>query len=179
MSDTKQVPHSGPTIVSRHRTKFSRLGHMARCIYVTLVSALRVGQLCDVISPSLIAASRTPNRYVVNLLSFSESQPQTAHRYVQPCVSGCSFLPAFRNDTSQHLAVHHRRIFLQDTAVVQCPLVSRNVLSTNCAWPAVYSDCVCYVRSCGNLMALLCCCCGSTEGGANEGSKRNEVAVRL
>ena len=38
MRDTNQVPHSGPTIVSRHRTKFSRPGHLARCIYVPLVS---------------------------------------------------------------------------------------------------------------------------------------------
>ena len=30
---------------------------------------------------------------------------------------------------------------------------------------AVCSDCMCYVRRCGNLMAEMCCCCGSTGGG--------------
>ena len=57
VSDTNQVLHSGPTIVSPHRTKFSRPGHLARCIYVPLVSALRVGQVFDGISHSFIAAS--------------------------------------------------------------------------------------------------------------------------
>ena len=76
VSDTNQVPHSGPTIVSRHCSKFNRPDHLARCIYVPLVSAWRVGQVCDVISCSLIAALRTPSRYVVILLLFSESQPR-------------------------------------------------------------------------------------------------------
>jgi len=30
---------------------------------------------------------------------------------------------------------------------------------------AVCSDCMCYVRRCGNPMAEMCCCCGSTGGG--------------
>ena len=112
MNDTKFCTQDPQ--FSHHCTKFSRPGHLARCIYVPFVSALRVGQVCDVILPSLVAASWTPSRYVVSLLLFSESHPRQPPSPSEPCVSGCSFLPAFRNDTSQHLAVHHRRIFLQD-----------------------------------------------------------------
>jgi hypothetical protein len=137
--DTNQVPHSGPTIVSRHRTKFSCPGHLVRCICVPLVSALRVGQVCDVISPSVITASWTASRYGVSLLLFSASQPRQPTGLSELCVSGCSF----HNYTSQQLAVHLRRIFLQGT--LQCPSVSTNVPSTNYAWPAVCSDCMCYV----------------------------------
>jgi len=39
-----QLPHSGPTNGRRH---------LARCICAPLVSVLRVGQVCDVISRAL------------------------------------------------------------------------------------------------------------------------------
>jgi hypothetical protein len=106
--DTNQVPHSGPTIVSRHRKKFIRPGHLALCICVPLVSALRVGQVCDVISPSVIAVSWTASRYGVSLLLFSASQPRQPTGPSELCVSVCSF----RNYTSQQLAAHLRWIFL-------------------------------------------------------------------
>ena len=61
-----QVPPPRPTF-NHHHTKFSRLGHLTHCIYVRLMSALRVGQVCDVISPSFIAACWTPSRYVASL----------------------------------------------------------------------------------------------------------------
>ena len=82
---------------SHHHTKFSRPGHLVSCICVPLVSALRVGQACDVISHSLIAASWKRSRYVVSLLLFSESQLRQPASPSEPCVSGCSFLPDFRN----------------------------------------------------------------------------------
>ena len=102
-----------PQLLSRHHTKFSRPGHLARCIYVPLVSALRVGQVCDIISLSLIAASWTPSRYMVSLLLFSESQPIQPTGPSKPHVFGCSSLPAFLNYMSQQLAFHIRWIFLQ------------------------------------------------------------------
>jgi len=40
LGDTNQVPHPGPTIVRRHRTKFSCPGHLAHCISVPLVSEM-------------------------------------------------------------------------------------------------------------------------------------------
>ena len=134
MSETNQVPHPGPTIVRRHRTKFSRPGHLVRTLHFC-ATGVRGGQVYDVTSPSLISASWTPSRYVVSLLLFSEIQPTG--------LSGFSFLPAFRNYTSQQLAVQLRRIFLYG--------------------PLLY--CMCYVRRCRNPMVEMCFCCGSTEGG--------------
>jgi hypothetical protein len=125
-------------LFSRHRTKFSRWGHLARCICVPLVSALRVGQVCDVISPSVIAASWTASRYVVSLLLLSASQPRQPTGPSEPCVSLCSFC----NYTSQQLAVRLRRIFLQGTLQYCSALrsaqmfVLRTVLGQHCVQTA-------------------------------------------
>jgi len=80
---------------------------------------VRDGQVYDTISPSLIAASWTPSGYVVSLLLFSERQPTSP--------SGCSFLPAFRNYTSQQLTVHLRRIFLHGQ-LLHCSVFRLHVL---------------------------------------------------
>ena len=56
MNDTNQVPHPRPTIVIRYCTKFSRPAHLVRSIYVPLVSSMRVGQVCDIISTSLVCS---------------------------------------------------------------------------------------------------------------------------
>ena len=108
--------------------------------FVPLVSD---GQVCDVIPPSHIATSWTPSRYVIGLLFVTDRQPR------QPTgPSGCSFLPPFRNYTSQQLAVHLRQIFLHGP-LLYCSVFRLHVL---CAT----------VR---NLMAEMCFCCGSTEDG--------------
>lgn len=107
MCDTNQVPHPGPTIVRRHRTKFSHPGNRRAALCASGVCFRSWSNVWRHISRSLSAASWNPSRYVVSLLLFSERQPR------QPTgPSGFSFLPAFRNCTSQQLAVHLRQMFL-------------------------------------------------------------------
>ena len=87
-------------------------------------------------------------------------------------------MPALHNYTSQQLAVPvcspSPNIPAGSTAVLKCPLVSSNVPTRNCAWPAVCSDVICSVRRCGT---------GSKDvlllrlTGASEGSNRSEVVV--
>ena len=153
MSDTNQVPHSGPTTVSRHRTKFSRPGHLARCIYVPLVSALRVQVWCHLALPhcSLLDTKQVCGKFIAVMW-------KTALR---SCVFGCSFLPAFRNYTSQQLPVHLRRIFLQE------PLQYCSVFRLHCV--------LCDVAG---TRWQRCAIVGVQQGaGAAEGSKRTAVAV--
>jgi len=111
-----QVPHSGPTNGRRHRTELSRSGHLARCICAPLVSVLRVVKCVTsylVPSPcSLLDTKQVCGKFT----AVHWKPPQTAHRSVWTCVSGCFLLPAFHNYTSQQLAVQNvqlRRIILQ------------------------------------------------------------------
>ena len=61
---------------SYHYTKISRPGLLVSCICLPFVSALRVGQLYDVISPSLVAAFWTRSRYEESLsCSVKDSPP--------------------------------------------------------------------------------------------------------
>ena len=93
-----------PQMVGRHPTKLNRTGLLAWCICAPLVS-WEVSVLWCHISHSVLAASWTPSRYVVGLLLFTESHPRQPTGPSEPCVSGCFFLPAFHNCTSQQLAV--------------------------------------------------------------------------
>ena len=52
-------------------------------------------------------------RYVVSLLLFTESHSRQNTGPSEPYVTGCFFLPAFRNYASQQLAVHLHGIFPQ------------------------------------------------------------------
>jgi len=80
--------------------------------------SVRDGQVYDVPrSPSLQPPGHS--RYVVSLFLFSERQPTGP--------SGCSFLPAFHNYTSQQLAVHLRRIFLHGP-LLYCSVFRLHVL---------------------------------------------------
>jgi len=65
------------------------------------------------------------------------------------------------------------------TAVLECRLVSTNVPTRNCAWPAVCSDVMCSLRRCdvAGPMAEMCCCCVQQRAGVTEGSNRTAVAV--
>ena len=148
---------------SHHHTKFSRPGHLARCICVPLVSALRVGQVCDVISPSLIAASWTPSRYVVSLSCSVKASPDSPPVRLNPVCWAVPFCQPFVITCHSTWLFTVAEYSCRTTAVLQRSFVSTNVPSTNCAWPAVCSDCMCYVRRCGNLMTEMCFCCGSTE----------------
>ena len=96
-------------------------------------------------------------RYVVSLLLFSAREPTGP---AEPCVSGCFFLPAFRNYTSQQLAVHLRWIFLQGPLLYWSVLCSAQMflLRTLCG-----QQCVRYVVA--GPMAEMCFCCESKGRG--------------
>ena len=72
---------------------------------------------------------------MVSLLLFSESHPRQPTGPSEPCVSGCFFLPAFLNYTSQQLAVQNvptsPKIPAGTTAELECPVVSTNVPTRN------------------------------------------------
>ena len=143
-----QVPHTGPTNVRRHRAEFSRPGHVAGCIRAPLVSALRVVQVRDVIFLAPHCSLLDINRYVVTLLLFSESHPRKNAGPSEPYVPGC-FLPAIRNYVTAVGCSPAPNIPARTTAVIKCPVISTNVISTDCAWPAICADVMCSVRRCG------------------------------
>jgi len=134
-----------PTIVSRHRTKFSRPGHLACCIYVLLLSALRVGQACDFISPSVIAASWTPNWYCCSV----KASPGSSQVCLKPFCLAVPFCQPFI------ITRHTSWLFT----------FAKYSRRDHCG-TEVCSDCMGYVRRCGNLMAEMCFCCSSTGGWA-------------
>jgi hypothetical protein len=147
VSDTNEVPHPGPTIVRRHRTKFSRPGNR-RAVFVCpwcLLSELVTYMTSYLALPH--CSLLDTKRYVVSLLLFSESQPRqptglwTVHLAVPFC---------------QPFVITRHRSWLFTFAKYSC----RDLCCT-----AVWSDCMCCVRRWGNPMAEMCFCCGSTGGG--------------
>ena len=174
-----KIPHSGPTNGRRHRTIFSRPGQLARCICAPLVSVLRVAKCVTshlAHSPcSLLDTKQVRGKFT----AVQCKPPQRAHRSVWTCVSGCFFLLAFHNYTSQQLAVQNVQLcrkFLQWPLQYWSALWSAQMFLQGTAWPAVCSDVTCCVRHCGP-MAEMCCCCVQQRAGGTEGSNRTPVAV--
>jgi len=127
---------SGPTTVSRHRTKFSRPGHRVRCIYVPLVSALRVQVWRHLTLPhsSLLDTKQVCGKFIA-------IQWKTALRSVLTLCLAAPFCQPF--------VITHHSSWLFTFAEYSC--------MDNC------NTAVCYMGRSWNSMAEMCC--GSTGGG--------------
>lgn len=148
MSDTKQVPHPGPTIVRRHHTKFSRPGNR-RAVFVCpwcLLSELVTYMTSYLALPhcSLLDTKQVCGKFI----AVQWKPAQTAHRSVWTVRLAVPFCQPF--------VITRHSSWLFTFAKYSC----RDLCCT-----AMCSDCMCYVRRCGNPMAEMCFCCGSTGGG--------------
>ena len=143
MDDANQVPHSGPTIVSHHHTKFSCPGHLARCIYVPLVSESWSSVWRHLVLPhcNLLDTKQVCGKFIAVQWKSPPVRPKPVCLTVPFCQS---FITTRHSGWLSTFAEYSRR--------VQC--------ST-----AVCSDCMCYVRRRGNRMAEMCSCCCSKGGG--------------